>query len=76
MENDANFKAAENQYRIMKRQFAKPNEALSAQGELSLSEKAFIACLARVAARVKVLEDDNKALKNTAHAITTKGHDE
>lgn len=75
-ENDPLFRAATDQYKMMKKGLAKPSEGMAAQGELTLQEKAFIACMARLASRVKSLEEDNKQIKDALHKIVTRRHDE
>lgn len=75
-ETDPLFRAASDQYKIMKKSLAKPSEGMAAQDELTLREKAFIACMARLASRIKTLEDDNKQIKDTLHKIATRRHDE
>ena len=51
---------AEQQFRMIRLQIAKPSETLQAQGELSLDTKALLECLSRLAVRVKELENNQK----------------
>ena len=75
-ETDPLFRAASDQYKIMKKSLAKPSESMTAQGELSLSEKALLACMARLANRVKAVEEENRQLKTSLDSLKTKGQDE
>jgi len=70
-ENTPQYKAAEDQFRIMRKGIATTGETLSSQGQISLDTRAMIACLARLAERLKTAELTIKILKDEVQKLKT-----
>lgn len=75
-EDDPLFKAATDQFKMIRKGLATRTEQMAARDNLSLDVKTMIACYAKLSERIKILEKANKDLKEKQFTAQTKGQDE